>query len=59
MYQLSDNTKIFVRPSGTEPKVKIYVMATAQYCDNILEEFQKLDSEIDALLDNFKIMLLS
>jgi phosphomannomutase len=59
MYQLSDDTKIVVRPSGTEPKVKIYVMATAQYCGNILEEFQKLDSEIDALLDNFKMLISS
>ncbi|MDR1564540.1 MAG: phospho-sugar mutase [Oscillospiraceae bacterium] len=29
-YQLSDNNKVIVRPSGTEPKIKIYLTANAE-----------------------------
>ena len=48
-----DGTKISVRPSGTEPKIKFYFEATCEL--NAREDFdaaeQKADAKIDAIME--------
>ena len=40
-YDLEDGSSVAIRPSGTEPKVKLYIMA---YADNAAEADQRLES---------------
>ncbi len=48
-FVLKDGSKISVRPSGTEPKIKFYV-STKQALDNP-EEFEKTNAELDEKLN--------
>lgn len=43
-YALTDGCSVIVRPSGTEPKIKVYLTATAESFD----EAQKLSEELGA-----------
>lgn len=41
-YELADRTVVIVRPSGTEPKIKVYILAVAKSsveCDILLEKY--------------------
>jgi len=46
---LKDGTKISVRPSGTEPKIKFYVSTKGQLLSAV--EFEKMNLELDNKID--------
>ena len=54
---LADGTKISVRPSGTEPKIKFYFSASTDMADpSLFEElWQDLDTRIDAVIADMKL----
>lgn len=51
LFELEDNSWICVRPSGTEPKIKIYVGAAAQ-------TFDDAENKLKILLDEFSKIIL-
>ena len=54
---LADGTKISVRPSGTEPKIKFYFSANTALSDttHFETEWEALDNRINAVIDAMKL----
>jgi len=54
---LADGTKISVRPSGTEPKIKFYFSANTTLADtaNFEAEWKALDDRINAIIEAMKL----
>ncbi|MCK7529762.1 MAG: hypothetical protein MZV63_01245 [Marinilabiliales bacterium] len=54
---LADGTKISVRPSGTEPKIKFYFSARTEMTDvaRFEELWQKLEHRIDSIVSDMKL----
>ncbi len=53
-FWLSDQSKLVIRPSGTEPKVKIYTEVVASATDNIEKDLEKADSRLKKVVDDFQ-----
>ncbi|MCF6366276.1 MAG: phospho-sugar mutase [Bacteroidales bacterium] len=47
-----DNSKITVRPSGTEPKIKFYIGLKADLCCK--EKYEQVNIELDTKINNIK-----
>ncbi|MDO5014511.1 MAG: phospho-sugar mutase [Clostridia bacterium] len=50
-YQLENESKIIVRPSGTEPKIKFYFTAVSDEKESSIKEFKNLEKSIFEFLD--------
>jgi len=54
---LADGTKISVRPSGTEPKIKFYFSANTEMNDvsRFEELWQGLEKRIDSVISDMRL----
>lgn len=50
-YELSDGSNFIIRPSGTEPKIKIYLLVRDHSLDACLEKIEKYAAFADTLKD--------
>ena len=58
-YILDDGSSIVIRPSGTEPKIKIYASTFEKNVIDIEKDILKVEKRIDSLLSIFKTNLFS
>lgn len=59
LFRLEDKCRIVIRPSGTEPKVKIYVSARIPPFEPIDEAIEKCDKKCDVLISQMTQILSS
>lgn len=50
-YKLKDGCSFVVRPSGTEPKLKIYIFAKAESAQKALERIGELKNALNAIIE--------
>jgi len=54
IFRLEDGSKLIVRPSGTEPKIKIYGGVVVKEFENIESAFKEGQKKVETLLDALK-----
>ena len=55
IYHLEDNSRISVRPSGTEPKIKFYINLYSEYNNtfDLKNESNKLEKKVNQIIKHF------
>jgi len=54
---LADGTRLVIRPSGTEPKLKVYAFAHEYNASNVIKALKQCDSRLETLLKILKTEL--
>jgi phosphomannomutase len=54
VYWLEDESRLVIRPSGTEPKIKLYGEVVLKKFQNVEEGIQLMDKKVDELLQSLK-----
>lgn len=54
LFYLADKTRLVIRPSGTEPKVKIYGCATTERFTSLEDGIRDCDQRLDVYLESLK-----
>lgn len=54
LFRLKDESKLIIRPSGTEPKVKLYVGVREKNFSSVDQGIQTCEKRLDALISSFK-----
>ena len=50
-FELSDETNFIVRPSGTEPKIKVYILASGKNMNEAQTKVDKYSSYAESMAD--------
>ena len=59
LYWLEDDSKIVIRPSGTEPKVKLYGGAVVREYSDLQEGIARCDAKVEGYLQTLKEAVIS
>ncbi|HCJ84769.1 MAG: phosphomannomutase [Chlamydiae bacterium GWC2_50_10] len=54
LFRLADQSKVVIRPSGTEPKIKIYAGVRRSGFTSLPQAWKEADQKLDKLLDSAK-----
>ncbi len=52
LFRLKNGSRLVIRPSGTEPKIKLYGMVRKEYSGHLAEDIAACDSLVQALLED-------
>lgn len=52
-FKLSDGSEIYIRPSGTEPKIKAYILLEGKSDDSLKAQAERIEKDILSLVQQY------